>query len=136
MKKMNFGRNVQIDSKLYFEPKTEAEVLEILNQHKGRSIRCMGRLHSWSQVLDSPDILLDLRNLDRVQPNPGQVVSVDVGAGCQIKRLLAELEQQDTVDSALSRVHHRADHSRGHFHWHAWIRSAFSVALRDRRPRR
>jgi FAD binding domain/D-arabinono-1,4-lactone oxidase len=94
MKKWNFGRNVEIDSKLYFTPKTEAEVLEILNQYKGCSIRCIGRLHSWSRVLDSPDVLLDLRNLDRVQPNDNQSTSVDVGAGCQIKILLGELEER------------------------------------------
>jgi FAD binding domain/D-arabinono-1,4-lactone oxidase len=83
---------VQIDSESYFRPKTEAEVLAILNQVKGRSIRCMGRLHSWSQVLDSPDVLLDLSHLDSVRPNSGIAMSVDVGAGCQIKRLLSELE--------------------------------------------
>ncbi len=92
MKKLNFGRNVQIDSKLYFTPKTEAEVLSILNKNKGRSIRCMGRLHSWSQVLDSPDILLNLSHFDSVRPN--SAMSVDVGAGCQIKRLLSELEDK------------------------------------------
>jgi hypothetical protein len=94
MKKMNFGRNVQISSQLYFAPKTEAEVLEILNEHKGRSIRCMGRLHSWSQVLDSPDVLLDLRNLNSVRPNDRQTTTVAVGAGCQIKCLLEELERK------------------------------------------
>ncbi len=94
MKKLNFGRNVQIDSKSYFTPRTEAEVLAILNKNKGRSIRCMGRLHSWSQVLDSPDILLDLSHFNRVRPNGGSVMSVEVGAGCQIKRLLAHLEEK------------------------------------------
>jgi hypothetical protein len=54
MKKMNFGRNGQIDSESYFTPKTEAEVLALLNQNKGRSIHCMGRLHSWIRVLDRP----------------------------------------------------------------------------------
>ncbi|MCC6511050.1 MAG: FAD-binding protein [Pirellulaceae bacterium] len=92
MKKLNFGRNVQIDSMSYFTPNTEAEVLDILNKNKGRSIRCMGRLHSWSQVLDSPDILLDLSHFDSVRPNSDLAMSVDVGAGCQIKRLLSELE--------------------------------------------
>ncbi len=92
MKKMNFGLNVQIESNSYFTPQNEIEVLEILNQHKGRTIRCIGRLHSWSQVLDSPDVLLDLRNLNAVQSNEHPIPSVVVGAGCQIKRLLAELE--------------------------------------------
>lgn len=94
MKRLNFGRNIQIESTSYFAPENETEVLEILNNNKGRSIRCMGRLHSWSQVLNSPDILLDLRNFKQVLPNSGQAMSVNVGAGCQIKRLIAELEQK------------------------------------------
>jgi hypothetical protein len=94
MKMLNFGHNVQVDSVSYFTPKTESEVLAILNENKGRSIRCVGRLHSWSQVLDSPDILLDLSHFDSVRPNSGLAMSVDVGAGCQIKRLLSELEDK------------------------------------------
>jgi FAD/FMN-containing dehydrogenase len=94
VKKLNFGRNVQIESTSYFVPKTEAEVLEILNQNKGRSIRCLGRLHSWSKVLEGSDVLLDLRCFKNVLPNSVQAMSVEVGAGCQIKRLLAELEQK------------------------------------------
>jgi len=94
MKLMNFGQNVQIESKAYFAPRTELEVIEILNQHKGRSIRCIGRLHSWSQVLDTPDVLLDLRHLNTVEVNGGDSMLVDVGSGCQVKRLLAELARQ------------------------------------------
>ncbi len=98
MKKFNFGHNVQIESKSYFTPKTEAEVLELLNKHRGRTVRCIGRLHSWSQVLESPDVLLDLRNFNsvepqHVEPQHGEPRSVVVGAGCQIKHLLTELEQ-------------------------------------------
>lgn len=97
MKKMNFGRNVQIASESYFTPKTEAEVLALLNQNKGRSIHCMGRLHSWIRVLDRPTTarsmtLLDLRNFDSVRLNRGIAMTVDVRAGRQIKRLFPEPE--------------------------------------------
>lgn len=134
MKKMNFGHNVRIESKLHFTPKSEAEVLEILNQHHGRSIRCIGRLHSWSQLLASPDVLLDLRHLDRIEPfesqaNPARIASVHVGAGCQIKRLLAELEEktpwtlpsvgfitEQTIAGAISTgTHGSGGHSLSHY---------------------
>jgi hypothetical protein len=45
-------------------------------------------------VLDSDDVLLDLRHLDSVKPQQHEgEPSVQVGAGCQIKRLLAELRR-------------------------------------------
>lgn len=94
MEKQNFGRNVQIAPRSYFRPRTEAEVLATLNENIGKAVRCMGRLHSWSQILDSPDILLDLRYIDWVRPSDAPAMSVNVGAGCQIKRLLAELEDK------------------------------------------
>lgn len=95
MKQLNFGRNVEIDAQASYAPKTEQEVLDILDTHKGQSIRCIGRLHSWSQILDSPGVLLDLRNLNAVQIHSDDPAkSVEAGAGCQIKRLLKELDQQ------------------------------------------
>lgn len=95
MKQMNFGRNVPIRPADYFVPNSEEEVLEVLDRHKGRSIRCIGRLHSWSRILESPDVLLDLRLLNAVKPtDDGRTKTVDVGASCQISRLLAELERQ------------------------------------------
>lgn len=94
MKKTNFGGNIHLETNLLFAPNSEAEVLEILNKHKGRIIRCIGSLHSWSQVLESNDVLLDLRNLNGVHPDDRLATSVEVGAGCQIKRLVEELERQ------------------------------------------
>lgn len=95
MKQMNFGRNVAIHPANYFAPRNEKEVLELLNRFKGHTIRCIGRLHSWSRILESPDVLLDLRQLNAVQPvEEGPIKSVVVGASCQISRLLAELQRQ------------------------------------------
>lgn len=91
----NFGRNVVITPTTKYTPRTEEEVLEILNRHRGQQIRCVGRLHSWSRVLEADAVLLDLRELNEVRtdvPEDGPVVHV--GAGCQVKRLLSELERQ------------------------------------------
>ncbi|MCA9081435.1 MAG: FAD-binding protein [Planctomycetaceae bacterium] len=95
MSRWNFGHNVLVQPSVCYTPATEAEVLEILDRHRGQRIRCCGRLHSWSPVLQTEDVLLDLRELRdvRVEQHAGEPV-VHVGAGCQVKRLLAELEQQ------------------------------------------
>ena len=95
MKQSNFGRNVRLTPKTAYAPKNEQEVLAILDANRGRRIRCIGRLHSWSRVIESDDVLLDLRHLDRVEPNsdPSQP-SVEVGAGCQVKQILSRLESE------------------------------------------
>ncbi|HUQ71506.1 MAG TPA: FAD-binding protein, partial [Planctomycetaceae bacterium] len=94
----NFGRNVAFRPQVVLTPRTEAEVLHGLSQHRGRRIRIVGRLHSWSEAARSDDVLLDLRHLNQVQTErrPDGVWAT-VSAGCQIKRLLAELEQQADV---------------------------------------
>ncbi len=91
----NFGRNVSLCPNTIYEPKDETEILEILNRHRGQKIRCIGRLHSWSRILETNDVLLDLRNLNEVKTDSnGDDPIVEAGAGCQIKRLLHELDQQ------------------------------------------
>ena len=91
----NFGRNVRFTPATFYEPKSEAEVLEILDRHKGEAIRVMGRLHSWSDAVRTEGVLLDLKNLNRVEIEPSENArQAKVGAGCQIKHLLKELRVQ------------------------------------------
>jgi hypothetical protein len=91
----NFGNNIQITPQKSYSPTSEQEVLDILNQHRGQRIRAIGRLHSWSKAIESDDVLVDLRNLQSVEPTSnGHSTSAWVGAGCQIKRLLSELQRQ------------------------------------------
>jgi hypothetical protein len=89
----NFGQNVLVHPQQTYTPRSEQEVVEILNRHRGQRIRCVGRLHSWSRILEADAVLLDLRYLANVQcdAEPGSP-KVHVGAGCQIKDLLATLE--------------------------------------------
>ena len=94
MQRQNFGGNISLTPKTAFAPATEQEVLEIMDRHHGRRIRCVGRLHSWSRAVESEDVLLDLRLLNQIQPiSDGDRPLVSVGAGCQLKRLLSELER-------------------------------------------
>ena len=91
----NFGRNIMLTPTALYQPKSEQELLDILDEHRGQRIRCVGRRHSWSRVLETDDVLLDLRRINEVEPlENDQGQAVRVGAGCQIKRLLFELERQ------------------------------------------
>ncbi|MFO0917474.1 MAG: FAD-binding protein [Planctomycetaceae bacterium] len=89
----NFGRNRSFTAAVH-EPRSEAEVLAVLASCAGRSIRAVGRLHSWSEVILADDVLIDLRHMQgvRIEDREGRPW-VTVEAGCQIKRLLAELDQ-------------------------------------------
>jgi FAD/FMN-containing dehydrogenase len=94
----NFGRNVTWIPSQILEPRNDAEVLSILDRYRGRRIRVVGRLHSWSPVLLAEDVLINLRHLNRVttQPRDGRVW-VEVQAGCQVKTVLEEIEKQAGV---------------------------------------
>jgi len=91
----NFGRNVHFRPSAYLVPRTEEDVLEILAEHRGKKIRVIGRLHSWSEAPRADEVLIDSRHLNHVhveRDKDGLVASI--GAGCQVKRVLEELERQ------------------------------------------
>jgi L-gulono-1,4-lactone dehydrogenase len=90
----NFGGNTRFHPAAHFAPQSEAEVLDILRAHRGRRIRAIGRLHSWSDIVVCEDVLLDLRQLDSVVIHANvESPFVEVGAGCQIKRVIRELNR-------------------------------------------
>ncbi len=95
LRRTNFGKNVSLRPVHGYTPADEGEVLRILEDHRGRRVRAVGSLHSWSEAVAADDVLLDLRHLDGVtlRREGGQITAV-VGAGCRIKRLLRELEGQ------------------------------------------
>jgi hypothetical protein len=91
----NFGGNRSLTPKGVFTPWNEAELLEVLSHCRGRRIRTIGRLHSWSEAPVADDVLLELRHFQDVSVELRDDRHwVTAGAGCQIKRLLAELERQ------------------------------------------
>ncbi len=89
----NFGGNLSFVPQIVVAPKSETEIIEILKQYAGRKIRSIGRLHSWSEAPRGDDVVLDLRHINHVKTElrEGRVWAT-IGAGCQIKRLLTELE--------------------------------------------
>jgi len=66
----------------------------VLEKHPGESIRVLGSRHSWSQLLESDAVILDLRQLNDVRlQRDGDDYIATIGAGCTIRRLLEELER-------------------------------------------
>jgi FAD/FMN-containing dehydrogenase len=105
----NFGANVEFQPADRYEPRTETEVLEILNRHRGRRIKVVGRLHSWSEAARGDDVLLDFRHLNQVQiEQRDDGPWAWAGAGCQIKKLLAELEQKGLTTPSLGLITEQA----------------------------
>lgn len=93
----NFGANIGFTPRASYAPRTEAEVLEVMEKHRGESIRAFGSLHSWSEAATTRGVAIDTRYLNHVQVVDGGesgAVSVRAGAGCTVGRLLEELRRQ------------------------------------------
>ncbi len=105
MQRQNFGRNQEIKPSSAYTPSDEQEVLQILDKHRGQRIRAVGRLHSWSEAVLGDGVQLDLRRLNDVvlEPDGDQFVAA-VGAGCQIKRLLKELNRDGVTLPSLGLI--------------------------------
>jgi FAD/FMN-containing dehydrogenase len=91
----NFGANQVWRPQAVFLPRSETELIGVLHTHRGRRFRAIGRLHSWSQAPVGDDVVVDLRNLNdiTIHPHP-EKPAVEVGAGCQIKRLVDDLNRR------------------------------------------
>lgn len=87
----NFGGNQRWYAR-HFRPSSEAEILGILEQHPGVTIRAVGSGHSWSGIAAHTDIVLDMSALNSVAlvTANGQVL-VRAGAGCRLRDLLDRL---------------------------------------------
>ncbi len=88
----NFGGNQWFQPNVVYRPRDEAELLEIMGRSRGRAIRVVGRLHSWSEAAVGNDVVIDLRGLCDVslEQHEGRVW-VTASCGCQIKTLQAVL---------------------------------------------
>src|SRR5262245_21405436 len=89
----NFGGNVRFTPRHFYEPRTEDEVLAILDRHADGKIRVVGALHSWSPAVECTDVIIDMRHFDQVQieRDPNGDTWATVGGGCRIKHLLRKL---------------------------------------------
>ncbi len=95
----NFSGEVRFRPTYCYRPRSEAEVLGILDRHRGGTVRVIGARHSWNDGLVSEDAIIDLGGLDRVETSTledGTVVAT-VGGGCRLEDLLPVLRRQAGV---------------------------------------
>lgn len=125
----NFGGNVECHPSAIVVPENEADVLAALDLHRGRWIHAVGRGHSWSEAAVGDDVLIDLQKLDSVRVDTsGPEPIATIGAGCQIKHVLAELNRhgltlpsvglisEQTIAGAISTATHGSGrHSLAHY---------------------
>jgi FAD/FMN-containing dehydrogenase len=94
VKVQNFGKNINFSPAQICRPSTETQLLEVLNQHSHGKVRVFGALHSWSDLIKTEDLALDMSQFNRVEVIENEGVKfVKVGAGCQIKTLLKRLNE-------------------------------------------
>ncbi len=82
----NFGQNVVYEPTHYYEPKTEQEVLDILEKHKTGHIRVRSTGHSWSDIVAADDALVRMNNFIHViveERESGPVARIGAGAVLQ-----------------------------------------------------
>ncbi|MFT6040656.1 MAG: FAD/FMN-containing dehydrogenase [Planctomycetota bacterium] len=105
VQRKNFGQNQILQPSAAYTPVDEAEVLRILDRHSGQQIRAVGRLHSWSEAVLVAGVLLDLRRLQAVElESEDEQLVATVGAGCQISRLLDELDREGATLPSLGLI--------------------------------
>lgn len=101
----NFGENLSFRPAEIIAPLTEEELLRLLKQHRLGRVRVMGSKHSWSPLIETAGVVIDMRNFRhvRIHEEQGQKFAT-AGAGLQIKHLIAELNQRGLAPPALGLI--------------------------------
>jgi hypothetical protein len=91
----NFGRNIRFEPAAFWDPASEAELIEQLNERPSGPVRVVASGHAWSPLIETEGAAVSLRRLDSIQliRHADGRVSAEIGAGCQIKQVLAELNR-------------------------------------------
>jgi FAD/FMN-containing dehydrogenase len=125
----NFGHNVEFRPSAIFCPANVEELVGILDRYRGQEIRAVGRLHSWSKAPSTDGVMLDLQKLNSVEVDQtGAFPTVTVGAGCQLKRLVKQLDahglalpslglidEQSVAGATATGTHGSGKHSLSHY---------------------
>ncbi|MBL8851307.1 MAG: FAD-binding protein [Planctomycetaceae bacterium] len=127
---VNFGGNVRFRPTHYYEPRTEAEVLDILRTHAHGQIRVAAALHSWSNLLVSDDAVVCLRHFRDITTRVDAAGDtwVTIGAGCRVKHALKALRplgltlpaiglitEQFVAGAIATGTHGSGNHGLGHY---------------------
>ena len=87
---VNFGQNVRFQPTVVATPRSKNDVVECFARYRGKEIRAVGRLHSWSDVAATSGVVLDLRHLNRITVHHADngTAEADIEAGCTVGQTL------------------------------------------------
>ena len=125
----NFGRNLRFKPSYVYSPINKDELIDTLEKHKSGKIRVVASKHSWSGLIETEDVLIDMSHFDYVKiQEKDHKTSVTVGAGCKVKKLLADLnrkgltipsvgliDQQTIAGATATGTHGSGKHSLSHY---------------------
>ena len=125
----NFGRNLRFKPSHVYSPINKDELIDILEKHKRGKIRVVASKHSWSGLIETEGVLIDMSHFDYVKiQEKNHETSVTVGAGCKVKKLLADLNlkgltipsvgliaQQTIAGATATGTHGSGKHSLSHY---------------------
>ncbi len=104
-KLINFGANVVFTPQHFYQPTSVEEVFAILERHRDSSIRAIGSLHAWSPAAAELGVVVSLAALNDVSLRvDSDGVVATVGGGCQIKKLIQVLAENDLAMPALGLI--------------------------------
>ena len=89
----NFGGNISFTPRHRYAPRSEEEVLRILEKHRDGTVRVVGAGHSWNPGIETRDALVDLIHFRHVHVCPDGK-RVTAGAGVRIGALLKHLSKR------------------------------------------
>lgn len=93
MRIRNFGRNLDFTPEQYFTPRSARDVLDILARARGKRVRAIGALHSWSEAPREDEVVLSTEDLDDFRlEQRGDETWVLLGGGCRLKDILPKLD--------------------------------------------
>ncbi len=123
----NFGHNVSFQPKHYYRPKTEKEVLEILNRHKDGKIRVGGGFHAWNGGIVSNDAFLDIRFLQKIEiRHEEKSPHVIAGGGVKLEKLIKTLAKNNLTIPAMGGIMRQSVAGLASTATHGTGRSSFS----------
>ncbi len=132
MEIQNFGKNIKFSPKIFYQPKTEAEILDILNQHKNGQVRAQGSLHAWNPGTVSNDAYLDIYQLNNIELiQNGSETIVNVGGGCKLKDLIAYLDKLGLALPAMGGIMQQSVAGLASTATHGTGRSSFSHYIKQ-----
>ena len=99
----NFGGNICFRPRCLYAPRTDDEVLRILNDHRDGAIRVVGAGHSWNPGIESTDVLIDMKHICHVHVNEKRT-RVTAGAGVRIGALLKHLSRRELTLPSLGLI--------------------------------